>query len=79
MNNNTDTTALVTISHNREEIVVTYRGTAELWNVVLDALFMNIKYGNETSDIKLHKGYYTATMSLYNEVSRLLQNTAFVV
>lgn len=70
MNNYTDTTALVTIAHNRKEIVVTYRGTAALWNVVLSALFVSIQYGDNTSDIKLHKGFYYATMSLYNEASR---------
>lgn len=68
MNNDSDTTALITLSHKRKEIGVTYRGTYNVWNVVLDALFFNVIAGNGTDDIKLHMGLYSATMSLYDEV-----------
>lgn len=68
MNNVTDCTALVTVSNSRKEIVLTYRGTMNLWNVVEDLELLEIKYANRQSDIKIHTGFYKATMSLYNEV-----------
>lgn len=68
MNNDTDCTALVAVSNSRKEIVVTYRGTANLWNVVQDLELFEIKYANRQSDIKIHTGFYKATMSLYNKV-----------
>ncbi|KAJ6641353.1 Tonsoku-like protein, partial [Pseudolycoriella hygida] len=61
--------ALVAISHNRKEVVVTYRGSSNIWNIVLDDIFINIDYGNATDNIKLHRGCYYATMSLYNKGS----------
>lgn len=68
MNNVTDCTALVTVSNSRKEIVVTYRGTANIWNVIQDLDFLDIDYADMQSDIKVHTGFYKATMSLYNDV-----------
>lgn len=76
MNNDTDLTALVTLSNKRKEIVVTYRGTAELWNVVLDAELVDI---NIDDNIKIHKGYLNATMSLYDDVSFLAKGFLFEI
>jgi hypothetical protein len=68
MNNKTDTTALVAVSKTREEIVVTYRGTMNIWNVVLDVAAVAISYPNTPKGIKIHAGFHAATMSLYSDV-----------
>lgn len=60
---------MVALSHTRQEIVVSFRGSANSWNLVLDfALLMNVR-PNDTSNIKVHTGFYIATMSLYERVS----------
>ncbi len=69
MNNDTDVTALVTLSHKRKEIVVTYRGSQNVWNYVLDFTPLNVCYNGPECDIKIHIGFYIFTMSLYNEVN----------
>ncbi|XP_037038368.1 lipase-like [Bradysia coprophila] len=63
-----DTLALVTLSEDREEIVVTFRGTANVWNVVLDALLILGRDSNTPKQVKIHRGFYIATMSLYDDV-----------
>lgn len=74
MNNNTDTTALVTVSKARKEIVVAFRGTANIWNTVLDLATIAATYPNLPSGVKLHAGFHAATMSLYNDVSQFKTN-----
>lgn len=68
-NNDTDTTALVTLSKNRKEIVVAYCGTVNAWNVILDLELFESSY--DDSSIKIHVGFYKAAMSLYNDVNQL--------
>lgn len=69
MNNDMDTTAIVAVSKSRREIVVAFRGTMNIWNVVLDLTAIAVTYPNLPSGIKLHAGFHTATMSLYYDVS----------
>lgn len=69
MNNDTDNTALVTISKTREEIVIAFRGTMNIWNVVFDAAMFTVDYPNVPGGIELHVGFYTAAVSLYRDVS----------
>jgi len=66
--NSVDTLALITLSFTREEIVVTYRGTANIWNWILDFTAITFNYPSTPSGIKLHLGFYVATLSLYNDV-----------
>lgn len=69
MNNDTDVTALVTLSNKRKEIVVTFRGSQNPWNFVLDFTMLSVCYDIPDCDIRLHVGFYIFTMSLYDEVS----------
>lgn len=68
LNNNTDVTALITLSKNRGEIVVTFRGTQNIFNAVLGATMYNICFDTPDCDIRLHLGLYTATLSIYDKV-----------
>jgi len=68
MNNNTDTTALVAVSKTRQEIVVAFRGTMNIWNIVLDVWTIAVTYSNTPPGVKLHAGFHAATMSLYSKV-----------
>lgn len=68
LNNNADVTALITASVKRSEIVVTYRGTQNIFNAVLGATMFNVCYDEPDCDIRLHLGLYAATMSIYDEV-----------
>lgn len=70
MNNDHDTAALVTISKTRKEIVVAFRGTMNIWNIILDLATIAVTYPNAPGGIKLHVGFYIAAMSLYKDVSR---------
>lgn len=70
-----NTLALVTCSENRKEIVVAFRGTWNVWNVVLDALLIAGRNSNTPNDIKIHQGFYIATMSLYEDVSKPMSVT----
>lgn len=59
---------MVALSHVRKEIVVSFRGSGNSMNLVLDfALLMNVR-ANNSSNIKVHTGFYIATMSLYDQV-----------
>ncbi|KAJ6649733.1 Lipase [Pseudolycoriella hygida] len=61
-----NTLAMVALSNTRKEIVVSFRGSANSWNLVLDFAFLfNVK---ERGNIKVHAGFYIATMSLYEHV-----------
>lgn len=71
MNNDTDNTALITLSTKRKEIVVTFRGTHNVWNIILDLAMLNVPYSRDNG-IRIHYGFYIATMSLYREVNFLL-------
>lgn len=68
LNNDTDVTALITLSKNRQEIVVTFRGTQNIFNAVLGATMFNICFDISDCDIRLHLGLYKATLSIYNDV-----------
>lgn len=70
MNNKTDNTALVAVSKKREEIVVAFRGTMNIWNIVLDVATVAVTYPNTPKGIKIHAGFHIATMSLYSDVRR---------
>lgn len=70
MNDETDNTALVAVSKTRQEIVVAFRGTMNIWNIVLDLDTIAVSYPNVPDGIKLHAGFHTAAMSLYNDVSQ---------
>ncbi|XP_037038648.1 lipase-like [Bradysia coprophila] len=69
-NNMHNTLALITLSKNRKEIVVAFRGTWNVWNVILDVLLINGREGNSPKQIKVHQGFYIAAMSLYDDVVR---------
>ncbi len=62
-----DTLALVALSK-RQEIVVALRGTDNFWNSVLDIYLINTS-PEGADQIKIHRGFYIATMSLYDRVS----------
>lgn len=65
-NNLLNTLAFITVSDSRQEIVVSYRGTiVDLRNYLLDATLLNLG----TNGMKVHLGFYVATMSLYRSVS----------
>jgi len=71
LNNNVhNTIALVTLSKTRKEIVVAFRGTWNVWNVVLDALLICARHSETPEQIQIHQGFYMATMSLYDDVVR---------
>lgn len=63
-----DTRAIVTLSETREEIVVTYRGSYNVWNALQDITLIATKVDN-TSPIKIHTGFHIAAQSLYSDVS----------
>ncbi|KAJ6635789.1 Lipase, partial [Pseudolycoriella hygida] len=71
-NDTHNTLALVTLSEKRKEIVVTYRGSTNFWNFFLDFYAIDmIDVETRTSalrGIKIHRGFYIATMSLYKDV-----------
>lgn len=70
MNNSThDTSVLIALSEKRKEIVVAFRATLNVWNTVLDAAIVQISSHDGTDRIKIHQGFYIATMSLYESVS----------
>lgn len=64
-----NTLSMVTLSHTRKEIVVSFRGSANSWNIVLDFVALINVRPNDASNIKVHTGFYIATMSLYERVS----------
>lgn len=70
MNNETDVTVLITLSHKRKEIVATFRGSQNPWNFVLDFTMFSVCF-NSDCNIKLHVGFYIFTMSLYDEVTTI--------
>lgn len=70
LNNNVhNTVSIVALSKKRKEIVVAFRGTWNVWNVVLDALLICARNSKSPAGIKIHQGFYIATMSLYEDVS----------
>lgn len=48
--------------------MVAYRGTQNLMNILLDVYFVNIS-PDGAEQIKINRGFYIATMSLYDKVS----------
>ncbi|KAJ6635787.1 Lipase, partial [Pseudolycoriella hygida] len=69
-NDTHNTLALVTLSEIRKEIVVAFRGSSNIWNVLLDLFMIMGGEGiSEIEGIKLHRGFYIATMSLYDAVT----------
>ncbi|XP_037037057.1 lipase-like [Bradysia coprophila] len=70
-NVNHSTAALVALSEKRKEIVVAYRATTNYWNCVLDATILNIS-PHGADPIKIHRGFYIATMSLYDRVVKTI-------
>lgn len=60
------TKALVTVHDSKEEIVVTFRGSVALMNWLMDAFLFQTGVDNK---IKLHRGVFLSTMSVYNDVS----------
>lgn len=76
MNNKSDTTAIVAVSMSRREIVVAYRGTMNIWNGINDLTVVACPYSNAPG-VKIHAGFQSATMSLYEDVSRNGNNESF--
>ncbi|XP_037039210.1 lipase-like [Bradysia coprophila] len=73
LNNNVhNTLALVTLSKKRQEIVVAFRGTWNVWNVVLDVLLIAATPYDTPEPILIHQGFYIAEMSLYDDVVRTI-------
>lgn len=68
-NKDQNTLALVTLSKKRNEIVVAFRGTLNVFNILQDAIFISARNSNTPDQIKVHQGFYLATMSLYEAVS----------
>lgn len=62
--------ALVALSKSRKEIVVVFRGTNNLWNVILDVSTIAVTYPNFPPGVKLHAGFHKATASLYEDVGQ---------
>lgn len=60
---------LITLSKTRKEIVVAFRGTTNLANFVEDVVLISARNSDTPSPIKVHQGFYIATMSLYPDVS----------
>lgn len=60
--------ALITVSDKRKEIVISYRGSLTPTDFLLDVTMINAS-PVEDSNIKIHKGFYIATMSLYDQVN----------
>lgn len=73
--NNTDqnTLALATLSINRSEIVIAFRGTWNAWNVVTDGM-ITVRSEPDNPQVKVHQGFRMATMSLFDKVSLSKQN-----
>lgn len=62
---------MITVSDSRKEIVVTFRGTLNLYNALLDIKLFSVKYEEKIKaddDIRIHIGVFKATMSLYPKV-----------
>ncbi|KAJ6632995.1 Lipase [Pseudolycoriella hygida] len=66
-NSTHDTSVLVALSDKRKEIVVAFRGSINIWNCILDVYYINTS-PDGADHIKIHKGFYIATMSLYDRV-----------
>lgn len=64
------TSAMVAVSEKRKEIVIAFRASENLWNFVLDAFLID-GTPDAGSNIKIHKGFIIAVMSLYNDVSSM--------
>lgn len=65
-----NTLAIVALSEARHEIVVAFRGAVNIWNFVLDVILKcdSIPGRLKSDNIKIHSGFYIATMSLYADV-----------
>jgi hypothetical protein len=59
------TLALITVHSVKKEIVVTFRGSSNAPNFVLDFVFLDVDYA---PGVKIHTGFYICTMSLYSRV-----------
>lgn len=68
IDNEMDVIVLITLSTSRSEIVVTFRGGQNPWNVILALSMITVCYPGKVCDIKLHAGFYAAAMSLYDDV-----------
>lgn len=62
---------LVTVSDKRKEIVVSFRGTKLPMDFLLDVVMINVT-PVEDRKIKIHKGFYIAAKSLYNQVIHVI-------
>ncbi len=59
----------MTLSKTRREIVVTFRGTMNIWNVIFDFTAYTVTYPKVPGGIKIHAGFLAAVNSLYVDVS----------
>jgi hypothetical protein len=61
-----DTLAMVTVNRNRNEVIVTFRGSIQwlAWTMDNTQLIQDAIKG-----IRIHRGVHLATMSVYNDVS----------
>jgi len=63
--------ALLTVSHKRQEIVASFRGTTTPMDYILDFAIINAT-PDPNSKIKVHTGFYIAAMSLYQQVTEAI-------
>jgi len=72
-NRNGGTLGFVSVDNVRREIVVAYRGTNNLANLIQDLAYawLPSPRGDGT---RMHKGFYAATMSIYPRVLKLLRH-----
>lgn len=62
--------SLVLLSTKNKEIVVAFRGTFNIWNIIMDITTRNI--GGFDHNIKLHQGFTKAAKALYDRVYRAI-------
>jgi len=67
------TFGFVAVDSLRNEILVSFRGSANLKNFIEDFLFPPVPMPREDPRIQVHAGFYTTAMSLYNQVVSALR------
>jgi hypothetical protein len=68
-----DTKAFLAVDDGRQEIVLTFRGSSNLPNILQDATLVPLSPG-DLSGIQIHAGFYASTKSLYPQVVGALTN-----
>lgn len=64
------TKAMVTLHPSKSEIVLTLRGSVVILNWIMDFYLLPVRSGTvDVTGVKIHRGFYLSTMSIYNKVS----------